>query len=52
MVDIEWEVGDFALIDNLAVGHYASPGASHLQCFAQTGRWSLTPQSMLRVSLC
>ena len=22
---LEWQVGDFALIDNLAVGHYASP---------------------------
>ncbi|GAB5364151.1 hypothetical protein AAMO2058_000944100 [Amorphochlora amoebiformis] len=25
-VQINWKQGDFALIDNLAVGHYASPG--------------------------
>lgn len=25
MLELKWEVGDFALVDNLAVAHYASP---------------------------
>lgn len=32
MLDVPWEVGDFALVDNLAVGHYASQGLPWHSC--------------------